>query len=706
MNDHLKNFLIVVPVLLIGLYAGLHLWEDYSIENSSDDEVEDEVNIGIVSTVSENIKRKSSSSLYWVRVEPGDKVFSKDSIRSGGNSFATIQLFNSSEIDLNENSLITLEEVGQEMSVNFKAGDIQTKSGNSKLSIQVNNSTLQSQNSELKLKTGADKKAEIIVQKGMATLKGQDNKITQIAKENILKIDEKGLTESFQLAVALNTPQDRAIVLDERDEIKYPFTWAILNENVKNQIFELSPSAQFPKDKTYAKFAQRAISAPIKKGITYWRVGWKSNDKIYYSETRRLTLKEDKRIQLIEPAHQTVVQLSPNQNSVEFTWKSDEKAKLFVIEISKNKEFTQLLNTETVTKNTFNIKPQSEGTYWWRVQAFSDANEVIGKSAGSQFTVKKILPQLPILKSPANGTLWTLSDPLLFEWQPMPEAKSYRIKITLDSSQKNILQTNMQAATSYLWRWSQPGIFYWNVEALNEKNEPIGQSLIYKNQISPTVLGPAITLLTPDNQSTVTRERRDPIDPVVFTWKLEKPLKGNFTLAISETADFKQALKKDNIEGTRYALRMSTSANYYWKILWADPNDPTKKEESATFVIKFRLSSKLPSPQLVEPIHETTKYVADKQEQDFRWYKSKDAESYHIVLERYNPNTKETIPVMDRITKGTHIKSPPLEPGTYQWSVSSLDKENIEGPTGEVRKFTVEIKKELSAPKLNAPMVK
>lgn len=706
MNDQLKNFLIVVPVLLIAAFATMHLWDDYAAEHAGDDEESDKVSVGVIAASSENIKRKAENSLYWNPIASGDKVFAQDSIRSGGNSYVTIQLYNSAEIELSENSLITVDVVDQNMSVNFKAGDIQAKSGNAKLSIYVNNSTLQAQNAEIKLKTGSDKKAEIIVQKGSATLKGQDNKVTEISKENMLKIDEKGATETFELAVTLNTPKDRAVILDDRDEIKYPFTWNVLNDKVKDQIFEMSSSPQFPKDKTFSKFAQRAINIPVKKGTSYWRVGWKSQDKTLYSETRTLTVREDKRIQLVEPINQSVVQLMPGEESVDFAWKSDEAAKLFVIEVSTNKEFTQLLSTETLSKNTFEIKNLPEGTYWWRVQAFGQANEVIGKSVGYQFTVKKILPQFPVLKSPANGTVWTLSDPLLLEWQPMPEAKSYRLKITTDATQKSILKTVTQTTPSYLWTWTQPGIFYWSVEALNDKNAIVGQSVVNKNQISPSVLGPAITLMTPTNQETATRERRDPIDPVVFTWKLEKPLKGKFTLAISETADFKQALKKDNIEGTRYALRLSSSANYYWKVLWQDPADPNKKEESATFVLKFRLSSKLPPPQLVEPLHEMKRYVADKQELDFSWYMVKDAESYHIVLERFNSNTKETIPVMDRITKERRIKSPPLEPGTYQWSVSSMDKENIEGPTGEVRKFSVEIKKELSAPKLNAPMVK
>lgn len=699
--------MILIPAIIIATFASYYLWEDYKNEVDPDQKEANKKSIGLLTGKNDNVKRKTDYSLYWNKIDQGEKVYNGDSIRTGASSFATIQLYNSTEVELSENSLITLQEQDQGLNVKFKSGDMQTKSGNASVSIEVNNTKLNpAQNSELKLKTSADNKTEIIVQKGTATLKGVDNKTTELSKEKILKIDEKGHTESFELSITLNTPKDKVVIYDERNEIKYPFTWNVINEKIESQQFELSTDPKFPKNKTYVKYAQRAVNAPLTKGISYWRVGWKANNKLFYSETRTITVKEDSRIQLLQPGHQNVIQFATQDDSVQFNWKTEEETKLFVLEISKNREFTELVNTLTTTKDHYELEGLHEGSYWWRVQAFGNNNELLGKSLGFNFIIKRILPQLPVLKSPANGNIWTLSDPILFEWQPMPEAKSYRLVVSSDSAQKVQIKTSTQTTTNYLWKWEAPTTYYWSVEAINAKSQVIGHSLLNKNQISPNVLGPAISLISPENQSTVTRERRDPIDPVVFVWKLEKPLKGNFTLLISESPNFTKAQKKEDISGTRYALKLSSSANYYWKIVWQDADDKNKKEESSTFVLKFRMSSKIPAPILVEPLNEAKKYVAEKSPLDLGWYKVEGAENYHVVLERLNKNTKEIVPVLDKITKNTRIKTGALEPGTYRWYASSLDPENIEGPTSEIRTFTVEVKKELTAPKLNAPMVK
>jgi hypothetical protein len=98
------------------------------------------------------------------------------------------------------------------------------------------------------------------------------------------------------------------------------------------------------------------------------------------------------------------------------------------------------------------------------------------------------------------------------------------------------------------------------------------------------------------------------------------------------------------------------------------------------------------------------KQVGRKEPVVLRWKAVEGAVSYRVNLER--ESGKEKIPVLSRIVQGLQLTTPPLEPGTYFWSVASLDKEKVEGPPGQVRTLVVELNKELAAPKLKAPVVK
>jgi hypothetical protein len=316
-----------------------------------------------------------------------------------------------------------------------------------------------------------------------------------------------------------------------------------------------------------------------------------------------------------------------------------------------------------------------------------------------------LIPQFPQLVLPSNGFKWTLNDPLMFEWKTYDKAKSYRIIISTDTQQTKISYTATTSETKHLWKWSKPGTYFWSVNGLAENSEISGKSVIQTFSIDPTVTGPAIILKSPPDQEVVTRDRREPMDPVVFEWSVDRPIHaGPFTFFISEKPDFSKALKKGGLESTKFSLRIDKGANYYWRVEWKSPTDSNDREVSQPFVMKYRVNNNLVAPILIEPLNMAKKQVGRKEPVVLRWKAVEGAVSYRVNLER--ESGKEKIPVLSRIVQGLQLTTPPLEPGTYFWSVASLDKEKVEGPPGQVRTLVVELNKELAAPKLKAPVVK
>jgi hypothetical protein len=706
-KDWVKSAMVLAPVIGLMLGASYYLWRDYNEPKVEAQSQTKQEAIGELSFSNNNVKRKSSESMYWNAAEKGNTLYNQDSIRTGADSYAIVKFKDASIIELNENSLIVLEKSSEQLNVNFKTGDISAKGASGNLAIKVKDSTVQAKDAEVKLKTDGSNQTQIQVKKGKAKLIDAQGKNVDLTSEKLAQIDETGRAMARRRLVLLNSPEDNTTLLDPTAKVKVPFTWTTLEKGLKEEILQVSSSIKFEKEKTQQKGAHQGTTFLLNQGRYFWRVGWKNKlGKMQFTEFRNLQIKLDRSVQLINPLQGANFEFAPGEDIVDFSWSADGKPRLYVFEIATDGGFKTILKSQPTKLKSFKLSGIKSGSYFWRVKAFDENNQEIGKSPTYRFSVAKVLPQLPLLIAPENGFQWTLADPLNFEWQPNPSAKQYKWLITRDPMQKQVVKAQTTAKTSYLWKWSKPGTYYWRVSSVDQTGQIIGQSLMYRVVVSPTAFGSAITLITPKNQATVERERRDPMDPVVFQWRPEMPLAGTYDFLISQNPNFEKALTKKGIDGNRLPVKLNKPANYYWKVRWTNPKDAKQVYHSSTYVMKFRVSANLPPPDLEFPLADEQKVTAQKEKMQFTWKPVKGAARYRFILERKSKQSKQRIPVFSKVTTKTGILSPALQKGLYYWKVSSIDKDNIEGSPSDERKFNLKIKKELTAPKLRAPVVK
>lgn len=687
------------------------LKEDLQPEESLEEEQIFREQIGEIVLSQNNVKRKIGGRLLWDSIKRAQAVYNNDTIRTGLNSLAIIKLKDESVLEVEENSLIVLEQGGSSLNVDFRTGEFKTKSKSEKLKIRIKDSVINAKNSELKIKTDTKKNTQIQLTKGKAELQSKEGKI-QLNKNKQLQINAQGKAQQLAIHLLLSSPQNKAEIIDPNPRLTYPFTWAVLNKNIKKEIFQISKDPDFPSTSTYSKSAHQAIEAPINRGTNYWRVGWdlidpKTKKPVrQYTPVRSISLKQDLRVQLLQPDNQSQFEFTPGEELINFHWRSKTPAKVFLFELANSSHFRQILKTKTIASSSFQINELKQGTYYWRISAFGEQNKNIGKSATYNFTVTKVMPRAPNLIAPENGAIWSLNEPIRMEWQSYKKAKSYQLKISKDPSLKSVVKQQTLKDLKYIWEWSQVGNYYWQISALNKDSTRIAQSLIYRISIDPTVLGPMITLIKPKNQSEVKRERRAPMDPIIFEWKPEKPMKANYDFIFSEDISFKKAKVKRNIDVLKYALRLKKAGNYFWQIRWVDPKNPKNTEKSKIQVFKYRISSSLPPPKLQIPINLEKKVVPKAQPIIFQWAKVKLAKKYRFILEKWNSRTKEKLPVEDKYVKSNKTKSKPLEKGTYFWTVRPVDADATEGSAAEPNKFDVDLNPSLAAPKLAPAIVK
>src|SRR5690606_10193857 len=141
-------------------------------------------------------------------------------------------------------SLIVLEKKANQLNVNFKTGDIETK-GDGNLSIQVKDTVLNAKNADLKLSTDSQNNTQIVVTKGSATLTDKQNKKVELSTKKVVSVDEKGQAKQIAVALILNTPKDKVTVLDPERTVGYPFTWTVLDESLKEEMLEISDTPDF-----------------------------------------------------------------------------------------------------------------------------------------------------------------------------------------------------------------------------------------------------------------------------------------------------------------------------------------------------------------------------------------------------------------------------------------------------------------------------
>ena len=98
-------------------------------------------------------------------------------------------------------------------------------------------------------------------------------------------------------------------------------------------------------------------------------------------------------------------------------------------------------------------------------------------------------------------------------------------------------------------------------------------------------------------------------------------------------------------------------------------------------------------PVVVAPANMDTIERSDTME--FKWHPVDGARKYHVVLDR-SPNFRD--PILESNVPGVSVLHRGLEPGTYYWQVTAIDRNNRSGVPSEFAKFTVRLHVKQSTP--------
>ncbi|GMR22169.1 MAG: hypothetical protein BMS9Abin37_0499 [Acidobacteriota bacterium] len=98
-------------------------------------------------------------------------------------------------------------------------------------------------------------------------------------------------------------------------------------------------------------------------------------------------------------------------------------------------------------------------------------------------------------------------------------------------------------------------------------------------------------------------------------------------------------------------------------------------------------------PVLVTPAN--LDVVARSDTMEFKWHPVDGARKYNVVLDR-SPNFRD--PILESNVPGVSVLHQGLDPGTYYWQVTAIDRDSRAGAPSEFAKFTVRVHVEQSTP--------
>jgi len=150
-------------------------------------------------------------------------------------------------------------------------------------------------------------------------------------------------------------------------------------------------------------------------------------------------------------------------------WYASSEATSYTLQLSKNSLFTSLEYDQSgLTGTSQQVNKLNNLTlYYWRVSA-SNNYGTSGWSNTNSFTTIGSPPEIPVVLSPANGSINVTTPPTL-SWNASTNAISYSLQISKDSS-FTILEYNQSVITGT--NKQVPGLikytlYYWRVSATN-----------------------------------------------------------------------------------------------------------------------------------------------------------------------------------------------------------------------------------------------
>ena len=619
------TFTIIAILLLVFLSGWLYLDFTAGLEAGNRQQV------GVLTFKRRTAERKLSGSTLWQGMEPSVAVYNMDSIRTADDSEATITLNDGTKIALEDNTMIVLNFVDDQPTIDFGYGSMQAQTtGESEVNVKSGDSIISLADSEARI-SGKDDELELQVQKGEARLRTGDEEQT-VQENEVAGLDGEQVRVERNL-LTLVSPADQSRFFTEQSRQAVNFQWqadgAVILQVASDRGFA-SIVAQAPQN-------NRNASAAIGPGIYYWRVLKDGKS----SPVRRFAVYQRQAPVLQMPLGGSEFTFRDNAPLIQFLWSRLDGVTSYRIIVSQNQNLSNPVINEQVVVNSLsrNLGP---GTYYWQIQPISSADGSVSNSGIGSFRVtEKETIAAPVPLSPVNSTFVQGAierNGLSFSWKQDSEIGSVNFQLASDANFQSALTSSTVRSNVFNYSGNlTPGTYYWRLTGEGFNSSRVAQFQVADKERLEIVLpapGSTVTSLQPDVQ-------------IRFAWKGGV---GNYKLLVSGSPGLENARSLDTRDRSAIVPGLD-QGTYYWKVQRFS-SDGDLLGESA--LMNFKIERKLDKPELIFPIPGSNVDMTELDSITFRWKPVQGARNYTFRLFQMDGTGQRQI--LTRNVAGTAFK--------------------------------------------------
>lgn len=533
--------------------------------------------------VENDVRKKMENDLVWYPAKNKGPVMESEMIYTGNESNATILFNDGGEFSLESDSLVVVRRQADVSNIIIRRGGFSGVLGE-RMSVSIHGKgqshKIIGKNTMVNITVEKDKAAQINIVSGKAKIISVEKGISRnIEKNQAIKIDKKGVETKIIFDIMQTSPVSSAVIW-MRGKKNVTFQWDKSGRRGGVYFLEIAKERRFKHILRSLKTdkLQLTLEFPPEQTI-YWRVRYVLAGSKHSSMVRRLNLRMDKAPYPFLPGGSTTLSYPVDMGgederfSVLFKWKDKTGGRKYRLQVSKGKEFENLIFNKTIPEIFSEIR-LAEGFWFWRVQIV-DKNR--SDELWSQIRSFKVIAKLdppPILITPANKSQIEvpfdenkLKHRVKFSWDSEKRVSQYHIQISNDETFKRIIfDENIDKMARSKTLLLSEGIWFWRARIGGRQkfkrvwSETGGFTLKMKPFASPPVL-----TSPEDFKIYEIFGKKEVVIPV--NWD-DKDRVGRYEIVIARNKNFQKdsIVLREEINGEHYMWKSDKSGLYFCRV--------------------------------------------------------------------------------------------------------------------------------------------
>ena len=641
--------------------------------------------VGTFNSSTNDVRRRVDAGMTWSNVDAPDKVYEGDSIFTGDKSEASIILDNGNIIKVDPKSLVVIRTNGNKTEIDLQYGSLQGKiATNEPIVISQNGKTQQlsgKSGSQIRIvKREREKDVRVQVTKGEVKIDDQE-----VHEDEVVKISEnKPVIE--KATITLLSPMNgdtKWLAMGAPLQFRWKATGGAAKGRIK---VEFSRDGHFDQPFYTAEASGDHFSiadSSVPEGSFYWRVNPASGEP---SLPALVTAYPDIPPLPVLPKDQQAYSLDSDKNemakTIFFTWEDKSGSSEYQLEVARDKEFKQIVNTKVGKEKVERLADLAAGDYYWHVTGRHPDRSSAPSSRLMMFSIREgtkaptapelasselnySIPESVLARFPASlvaagrGVKPEKITPLT--WEAVGNAQSYEVEVAVDSDFTNAVRHDNGNSLVFVPKEVRPGSLYMRVRAQDADG-----------RLSPVSKTAKLNVMLP-------APRMKDVKPVVETFKTQNELKKGlhefylewnaqrfaaaYELQWGSDPQFTKS-KTFSIKETTRSLKVSKPESYAARVRSLDaagkPISPYSEVTTASYQKTLYIAppvalnpvaqnkprvpasqpkiaglvNTIPIPQLSEPAHDTALVSLEDAPTfvTFRWQRFKGAAYYTIQI--------------------------------------------------------------------------